>query len=158
MVRTKVNSLEQQSEEGLLVEKALLDVGYLVTPFTYQTGSIVLFIKLNSMTNREGMNTEWNVVQLLNSRNARLVTVEFSSTDCKRASLITDGYFFNCNSSNYRDQLIAAMDQVAELATYPSLQSYRMNVSSSQSLLNLLYPLFVILQTTSDGLGTFLVI
>ena len=113
------------------MEKALLDVGYLVTPFTYQTGSIVLFIKLNSMTNREGMNTEWSVAQLLNSRNARLVTVEFSSTDCKRVSLITDGYFFNCNSSNYRDQLIAAMDQVAELATYPSLQSYRMNVSSS---------------------------
>ena len=124
-----MDSLEQKGD-GLLVEQALLDVGDLLTPFTYQSGSIVLLIKLNSMTAAADMDTEWQAAQLLNSRNARLVTVEFGSSDCQRVSLITEGSFFNCDSSNYEDQLKKAREAVVEMATHTSFQNHRLNVSN----------------------------
>jgi len=126
-VKAKVDSLEQKGD-GLLVEQALLDVGDLLTPFTYQSGSIVLLIKLNSMTAAADMDTEWQAAQLLNSRNARLVTVEFGSSDCQRVSLITEGSFFNCDSSNYEDQLKKAREAVVEMATHTSFQNHRLNL------------------------------
>lgn len=129
MIKAKVDQIKQEGE-GLLVEPALLDVGDLLTPFTYQTGSVVLFIKLNSMTKTGVINTEWDVAQLFNSRNAHLVTFEFGSSDCERVSLITDGFHYNANSSNYAQQLEYAVKAVIELASHTSLQNHQMNVSS----------------------------
>lgn len=123
-----VNSIGRSSAADLLLEKVVLDVGDILTPFTYQSGSIALLAKLSTGTYVEDMDVESEAVNLLNSRNVRLVTIEYTYDDLSRITSLTGGSYFSINSNNYFSTISTALSQVVSLVKESKFQSRRIQV------------------------------
>lgn len=104
-----------RSTAGLLLEPAVLDIGDNLSPFTYQSGSIVLLVKLSDST-ATSMNTESEAINLLNSRNIRLVTVEIGDVSSpkllERTTLLTSGAYFSAVPSGVSAAISGAITQI----------------------------------------------
>jgi len=104
-----INALKR-SKLGLLLEPAVLDIGNTLSPFTYQSGSIVLLVKLSDST-VASMNVESEAISLLNSRNIRLVTAEIGDGPkvLQRTTLLTCGSYFSGTLTNYGAAITEAL-------------------------------------------------
>ena len=80
---SKINSLAQGGT-GLLLDRAVVDLADILTPFKDQSGSIALLVKLNDATGQATMAVEAEAVHVLNSRNIRLVTVRSKAEEINR--------------------------------------------------------------------------
>lgn len=127
VLNAKISGLNREGQ-GLLIEKALLDAGDILTPYTHQSGSIIFLVKLNPVTDEEAMNTESEVVHLLNSRNARLVTIELGGSSLERTTLLTDGFYYSCTDSYCQGLIMNAMDQVVTMVKQTKFQSRRVQL------------------------------
>ena len=109
MIAQRINALTR-STPGLLLEPAVLDIGDNLSPFTYQSGSLVLLVKLSDST-AASMNVESEAINLLNSRNSRLVTVEIGEGRqvLERTTLLTGGSYFSGTSTNYGSAITDAL-------------------------------------------------
>ena len=109
----------------------MLDVGDQMTSFTYLSGSIVLLVKLNDITQPETMNVEAEAIHLLNSRNSRLVTFEYNIDSTKnvleRTSLLTDGSYFTA-AANYQTVFPSVIDRTLEMIRETKFRSKRVEV------------------------------
>ena len=75
-LRVAVNNMRREGD-GLLLDRALMGVADLVTPYTHVSGSIILLIKYSEVTDFSFRPMESQVISILNARNSRLVAVEF---------------------------------------------------------------------------------
>lgn len=111
----------------------MLDVGDVLTNFTYLSGSIALVIKLNDITNMDQMKVESEAVHLLNSRNARLITFEYNYDNSKnvleRSTLLTGGTYFPANSSSYQLVFSSALNKTIDLVKDPKFLNRRVQVT-----------------------------
>lgn len=116
----------------MLIEKALLDVGDVLTSFTHLSGSIALVFKLNDITNVNEMKVESEAVHLLNSRNARLITFEFNDDSSKnvmeRSTLLTGGTHFPANFNSYQSVISSVLNKTVELVRDPEFLNRRVQV------------------------------
>jgi len=74
MLSNSINGLTRGGT-GLLLDRAVVDIADILTPYKDQSGAIALLVKLNDATGQETMAVEAEAVNILNSRNIRLVTV-----------------------------------------------------------------------------------
>ena len=128
----KINGLTRSSGQGLLIEKAMLDVGDVLTDFTHLSGSIAFVVKLNDITQIDEMNVESEAVHLLNSRNTRLVTFEYNADSqqnvFERSTLLTGGVHFAANSNNYQSVISSALNKTIDLVRDERFRSRRVQV------------------------------
>ncbi|XP_046639085.1 calcium-activated chloride channel regulator 3A-1-like [Daphnia pulicaria] len=128
----KVNGLTRSSGSGLLIEKAMLDVGDVLTSFTHLSGSIALVFKLNDITNMNEMKVESEAVHLLNSRNARLITFEYNDDSSKnvmeRSTLLTGGTHFTANLNSYQSVISSVFNKTVELVRDPKFRNRRVQL------------------------------
>ena len=128
----KINGLTRSSGQGLLIEKAMLDVGDILTDFTHLSGSIAFVVKLNDITQIDEMNVESEAVHLLNSRNTRLVTFEYNVDSqqnvCERSTLLTGGVHFAADSNNYQSVISSALNKTIDLVRDERFRSRRVQV------------------------------
>jgi hypothetical protein len=132
LLANKVNGLTRSSGSGLLIEKAMLDVGENLTSFTHLSGSIALVFKLNDITNMTEMKVESEAVHLLNSRNARLITFEYNDDSSKnvmeRSTLLTGGTHFPANLNSYQTVISSVLNKTVELVRDPKFLNRRVQV------------------------------
>ncbi len=132
VLASKVNGLTRSSGSGLLIDKAMLDVGDVLTKFTHLSGSIALVIKLNDITNMDEMKVESEAVHLLNSRNARLITFEYNVDSSKnvmeRSTLLTGGTHFPANSNSFQTVISSVLNKTVELVRDPKFLNRRVQV------------------------------
>ena len=119
---------------GLLLDRALLNIGDLLSSYTYLSGSIVFMIKLSSVSNPDSMLVESGLITLLNSRNIRLVTVEYATNvanfNMQRLTEQTDGYYYQVNSSGAMSStLSSAISQINTIVQDNNYQNRRLSVS-----------------------------
>lgn len=131
-----VNSITRSGSQ-LNIEQGFLEVGKKMTPFAHLSGSVVLFFKLNSRTDNTG-NVESEVLALLNSRSTRLVTFELlkAETDLKslkRLSMASNGAYLFATSSDYTNQVDAAINSTLSMAEEAKFQNRRITVTYSNS-------------------------
>lgn len=124
-----MTALTRSAGQGLLLEKAILDVGDILTEFTHLSGSIALLVKLNDITGEQQMNVECEATHLLNSRSARLVTFEFGSNNVLvRSTLMSGGTHFPADSTNYQSVFSSAINKTLELTGESRYQNRRIQV------------------------------
>lgn len=128
-----MNALSRSSGSGLLLEKAVLDTGDILTDYSYLAGSIVLLVKLSDVTDTNNMNVEAEAVHLLNSRNIRLVTIEFNPDVSKnkileRTTLLSGGTHFAANSSDYQTVFQIATNKTIDMVKEPFYRNRRVQV------------------------------
>ena len=116
------------------MDRALLDIGDLLSSYTHLSGSIAVMIKLSSVSNPGSMLVESGLITLLNSRNIRLVTLEYatdaSNFNMQRVTEQTDGYYYPVNSSDAMSSILsAAFDQINTIIQDISYQNRRLSVS-----------------------------
>jgi hypothetical protein len=132
MLTKTVNELTQSSGQGLLIEKAMLDVGDVLTNFAYLSGSIALVFKLNDITQIDQMNVESETVHLFNSRNIRLVTFEYNVDSTKnifeRSTSLTGGFYFPAKSNNYQSVISSVLNKTIDLVRDPLFRNRRVQV------------------------------
>ena len=114
----------------MLLDRAIVDVADILTPYKDHSGSIALIVKLNDATGQATMAIEAEAVNLLNSRNIRLVTVEYGTSNlvAQRSTLLSNGNFFNALSTNYQNVMTSAQQQVVDLSRQTQFQSRRVQV------------------------------
>ncbi|XP_057366133.2 calcium-activated chloride channel regulator 3A-1-like [Daphnia carinata] len=129
----KLNGLTRSAGQGLLLEKAILDVGDILTEFTHLSGSIALLVKLNDITGVQQMNVECEATHLLNSRSARLVTFEFGSNNVlSRSTLMSGGTHFPADSTNYQTVFSSVINKALELVQESRYQNRRIQLVRDQ--------------------------
>lgn len=131
--------MTKSSGTGLLLEKAVMDVGDILTDFTHLSGSLALVIKLNDVTDKLTMSVESEAIHLLNSRNIRLISYEFND-DAKnkileRHSALTNGFHYPANAVNYQSVFTAALNKVTELVQQPAFRNRRVQVRKNDFIL-----------------------
>ena len=116
VITQRINNFLTRSTAGLLLEPAVLDIGDNLSPFTYQSGSIVLLVKLSDST-ATSMNVESEAISLLNSRNIRLVTVEVGDGPrvLDRTTLLTNGAYFPASPAGYVAAITGALNQITNI-------------------------------------------
>ena len=100
-----------------------------MTPYSDQSGSIVLFIKLGTVSGNLTVESEF--INLLNSRSSRLVTVEHGATPVMwRVTDSSNGFYFGSSSQDILDtNLDAAFDKItSEMITTQRYQNRKMQV------------------------------
>ena len=131
ILQTKVNGLSP-SGSGLLLDKAMLDVADAMTPFAHLSGSIALIIKLNDPTALEQMKIEADSINLLNSRNVRLISFEYSlqssNTVLQRPTELSTGYHFPANSGDYTIVFQNAVTKTIDLVKETMFRNRRIPV------------------------------